>query len=96
MIDSGWLSWFNFTKCFVYRFVCAVGVWGEGWEGEGERVGCGEAHGQRVVEAEALEQLQLLAHVHAPRGWDVACAHFFAFNILLTRLVFESFQYQFF
>ena len=73
MIDFGWLSWFNFTKCFVYRIVCAVGavgVGGEGWVGEGERVGCGEAHGQRVVEAEALEQLQLLAHVHAPRGWD--------------------------
>ena len=30
MIDFGWLSWFNFTKCFVYRVVCAVGVWVRG------------------------------------------------------------------
>ena len=44
MIGSGWLSWFNFTKCFVYRVVCAVGVGGEGWEGEGERVGLNHAH----------------------------------------------------
>lgn len=39
MIDSGWLSWFNFTKCFVYRIVCAVGAGGEGWVGGSERVG---------------------------------------------------------
>ena len=74
MIDSGWLSWFNFTKCFVYSIVCAVGavgVGGEGWVGGSERVGRGEAHGHRVVEAEALELLQLLAHVHAPRDGDV-------------------------
>ena len=78
MIDSGWLSWFNFTKCFVYRIVYAVGAGGDGWIGEGERVGRGEAHEQRVVESgfvvipvNALELLQLLAHVHAPRGWDV-------------------------
>ena len=44
MIDSGWLSWFNFTKCFVYGIVCAVGVWGEGLVGEGERVGLNYAH----------------------------------------------------
>ena len=35
MIDSGWLSWFNFTKCFVYRIVCAVGAVGVGGEGAG-------------------------------------------------------------
>ena len=35
MIDSGWLSWFNFTKCFVYGIVCAVGAVGVGGEGEG-------------------------------------------------------------
>ena len=61
----------------AYRVVCAVGVGGEGWVGESERVGRGEAHEQRVVESGfvvipiyALELLELLAHVHAPRGWD--------------------------
>ena len=43
-----------------------------------ERAGRGEAHEQRVVKSgfvvipiDALELLQLLAHVHAARGWDV-------------------------
>ena len=43
-----------------------------------ERVGRGEAHEQRVVESgfvviqvDALELLQLLAHVHAARDGDV-------------------------
>ena len=62
----------------VYRIVGAVGVGGEEWVGEGERVWRGEAHEQRVVESgfvviqvDALELLQLLAHVHAARDGDV-------------------------
>ena len=71
MIDSVWIHYCSIQMHVAYRVVCAVGVWGEGWVGECERVGRGEAHEQGVVEAEALELLQLLAHVHAPRGWDV-------------------------